>query len=404
MLVLSVEKFKNIYWLRSDLRVLDNETLNQCLKCSSQIIFVFAATKSLKKSDRFRRIFIEESFFELKRTLESKGFTVLKTDLHFSEFIIDFYKTNPFNSLYFTKEYAWDERQEEEVVKDFCQNNQVEIYSFDQGTLIAEKDLPFPLDKMPFIFSDFRRRVEENLKIRPLTQSSFTKIPDYGAQFSGGESKGLGRLKTYLWESNAIQQYKLTRNGLLHFNDSSKLSPWLNSGCLSPRTVYYELKKYELEVCQNESTYWLLFELLWRDYFKFFSLKFGNKIFLKEGVIKGKSANSSNLEIFKTWCEGKTQDPFINANMTELNQTGWMSNRGRQNVASYLIHDLGINWTWGASYFEEKLVDYDPDLNWGNWLYLSGRGSDPRARKFNTVKQAEMYDPDGEYQRKWRTY
>ena len=87
--------------------------------------------------------------------------------------------------------------------------------------------------------------------------------------------------------------------------------------------------------------------------------------------------------------------------MNELNSTGWMSNRGRQNVASYLIHDLGLNWTWGASYFEKKLIDYDPDVNWGNWLYLSGRGSDPRARKFNTQKQAMTYDPNGEYQKRW---
>jgi deoxyribodipyrimidine photo-lyase len=87
--------------------------------------------------------------------------------------------------------------------------------------------------------------------------------------------------------------------------------------------------------------------------------------------------------------------------MNELNQTGWMSNRGRQNVASYLIHDLGVNWTWGAAYFEEMLIDYDPDSNWGNWLYLSGRGSDPRARKFNTALQAETYDPDFRYRTLW---
>jgi deoxyribodipyrimidine photo-lyase len=78
-----------------------------------------------------------------------------------------------------------------------------------------------------------------------------------------------------------------------------------------------------------------------------------------------------------------------------------MSNRGRQNVASFLMHDLKLPWTWGARYFEEKLIDYDPDLNWGNWLYFSGYGSDPRSRKFNIKSQAETYDPAGEYRRKW---
>lgn len=221
------------------------------------------------------------------------------------------------------------------------------------------------------------------------------------ASFSPKENKGSARLNHYLWKTHAIQNYKETRNGMIRFDDSSKLSPWLNVGNLSPRTVYFELKRYEAQVCENESTYWLLFELLWRDYFKFFSLKFGQKIFLTSGLSLGVSPNQKDLATFHSWCEGKTPDAFINANMNELNQTGWMSNRGRQNVASYLIHDLGLNWTWGAEYFEKKLFDYDPDLNWGNWLYLSGRGSDPRARKFNTLKQAETYDPQGKYRQIW---
>ena len=87
--------------------------------------------------------------------------------------------------------------------------------------------------------------------------------------------------------------------------------------------------------------------------------------------------------------------------MNELNSTGWMSNRGRQNVASYLIHDLNLPWVWGAGYFEAKLIDYDVSSNWGNWLYLSGQGTDPRSRKFNVEKQAQDYDPNAEYRKKW---
>ena len=87
--------------------------------------------------------------------------------------------------------------------------------------------------------------------------------------------------------------------------------------------------------------------------------------------------------------------------MKELLATGFMSNRGRQNVASFLIHNLNLPWTWGAAFFEEQLIDYDPDINWGNWLYLSGKGTDPRARVFNIKKQANDYDHLGEYQKKW---
>ena len=383
---------KAIYWLRTDLRILDNAALCECLKKNQETIFIFAQTKSLNRAGEIRQKFVDECFFSFKSDLEERGFTVLKTDLLFPEFIATLFSSHSFDSLYFTREYAWEERQEEILVEHFCREHDIALHPFDQGTLIAQKDLPFSLQEMPFVFTDFRKKIEVQLKIKP-------PVP---APFSSRDNKGLAILHHYLWKTHAIENYKETRNGMIRFDDSSKLSPWLNIGHLSPRTVYDELKNYEAEVCKNESTYWLFFELLWRDYFKFFSLKFGRQIFLTSGLTAGVSANQKNLEIFRSWCEGKTADAFINANMNELNLTGRMSNRGRQNVASYLIHDLGLNWTWGAAYFEEKLYDYDPDLNWGNWLYLSGRGSDPRARKFNTIKQAETYDPQGEYRKLWR--
>jgi deoxyribodipyrimidine photo-lyase len=382
---------KAIYWLRTDLRILDNEALVECLKANHETIFVFPQTKSLKRAGTIRKKFVVDCFSAFKTELEERGFTVLRTDLLFGDFISTYFLSNPFDALYFTQEYAWEEREEERLVQQFCHKNQIALHSFDQGTLIQQKDLPFTLEEMPFVFTDFRKKIESHLKIKPL-------VP---APFAYKENEGLSRLDHYLWKTHAIETYKETRNGMIRFDDSSKLSPWLNLGILSARTVFSELKRYETQVRENESTYWLFFELLWRDYLKFFSLKFGRKIFLPSGLRQGVSPNQNNPEIFHSWCEGKTSDAFINANMNELNSTGWMSNRGRQNVASYLIHDLGVNWTWGAGYFEEKLFDYDPDLNWGNWLYLSGRGSDPRARKFNTLTQAKTYDPDGEYQRLW---
>lgn len=396
-----------VYWLRSDLRLNDNEALVECLKTNQEVIFVFAQTKSLHKADIFRKRFIDQSFNELKYKLEKNGFKVLKTELTFPEFISNLHQSFAFDSIYFSREYAFDEREEEKNVDEFCQKHNVEVHSFDQSTLISEKNLPFKLNDMPFVFTEFRKKIENQLAVNslfpnPLETDSIGPESDTVRGFIGGEDQGLARLHYYFWKTDAVQTYKDTRNGLIDFDDSTKLSPWLNSGCLSPRTVYHQLKKYELVVCENDSTYWVFFELLWRDYFKFFSLKHGSSIFLRIGIHSGTSPNNLNLEAFNCWCSGNTNDPFINANMTELNQTGWMSNRGRQNVASYLIHDLGVNWTWGASYFEKKLIDYDPDLNWGNWLYLSGRGSDPRARKFNTTKQAETYDPNGEYRQLWR--
>ncbi|MEL0186501.1 MAG: FAD-binding domain-containing protein, partial [Flavobacteriaceae bacterium] len=94
-------------------------------------------------------------------------------------------------------------------------------------------------------------------------------------------------------------------------------------------------------------------------------------------------------------------EPFVNANMLELKHTGWMSNRGRQNVASYLSKENNIDWRWGAKYFESKLIDYDVHSNYGNWMYVSGVGNDPRDRKFNIKFQAERYDPNNKFQNLW---
>ena len=104
---------------------------------------------------------------------------------------------------------------------------------------------------------------------------------------------------------------------------------------------------------------------------------------------------------FKKWCHGKTGNNFVDANMRELLQTGWMSNRGRQNVASFLAKELLVDWTRGAHWFQQNLIDSDIESNWGNWAYLAGVSVDPKNRKFDTKKQALIYDPKALYQKKF---
>ena len=155
---------------------------------------------------------------------------------------------------------------------------------------------------------------------------------------------------------------------------SSKFAPWLALGCLSPRYVASQCSLYEQKRVANKSTYWLVFELLWRDFFRFFGVKHGNSIFKLDGTLgheaHGSHPNSRRWSFdkrhFQAWKDGKTGYPLVDANMRELAATGFMSNRGRQNVASFLAIDLSMDWRYGADHFESLLLDYDICSNWGN--------------------------------------
>lgn len=173
------------------------------------------------------------------------------------------------------------------------------------------------------------------------------------------------------------------------------------NGSISARTIYWQVRKFEKQHVKNQSTYWLIFELIWRDYFKYVSLKHGNQIFKLNGILKKDYDWSTNKNLIDKWINGKTKSDFVNANMIELKDTGWMSNRGRQNVASYFAKELHLDWRIGAAYFESLLLDFDVHSNFGNWMYVSGVGNDPRDRKFNVELQAERYDANGKFRGIW---
>jgi deoxyribodipyrimidine photo-lyase len=219
--------------------------------------------------------------------------------------------------------------------------------------------------------------------------------------FSGGESSAEKRIEHYFFETKKLGFYKKTRNGLIGIDYSSKLSTWLANGSISAKTIYYKVKEYENQFGENDSTYWLVFELIWRDYFKYVSLKHGNSIFKIGGILNKEYKWNSDKEKIQKWIDGETKEPFVNANMIELKKTGWMSNRGRQNVASYFAKELELDWRIGAAYFESVLIDYDVHSNYGNWMYVSGVGNDPRDRKFNIRLQAERYDENKKFQKMW---
>jgi deoxyribodipyrimidine photo-lyase len=300
-------------------------------------------------------------------------------------------------------------------------------------TLLALNDLPFGITDLPSVFTSFRRQVEADLRVNTCVEAparlaaGCMNVPDVlpralpGAAEVGrmpweshepddgisllpwapGTAGGVARLHEFTWKSRALSHYKETRNGLLERNDASRLSPWLAHGSLSARQIYWTVREYEAAVGANESTYWLIFELLWRDYFHLWSLKHGDAAFRRCGVKNRELEWLEDRPAFERWRRGETSSDFVNAGMRELSQTGYLSNRLRQNAASWLARNRHIEWRWGARWFESQLVDFDPCVNWGNWQYLAGVGNDPRDRVFNVEFQAERYDPDGAYRTRW---
>lgn len=426
---------KNILvWFRNDLRIEDNEILLEaCEKATSIIpVYVFdpryyqTTAYNTLKTGYLRAKFIIESVADLKQSLQNLGGDLLVLQGKPEEIIPQIAKKYNADVVYHHREVASEETEISTLVEDALWKLKINLKHFIGHTFYHKEDLPFPIKDIPDIFTTFRKKVERESSVRPCFKSptkiiipnnlEATPLPflaDFGfsacadeittANFKGGENEGLKRLKYYLWDTDLLKKYKLTRNGLLGMDYSSKLSPWLAAGCLSPRSIYWEIKKYEKERGANDSTYWLVFELLWRDYFRFMFKKHGTKYFMETGFKNKQQELAPNqLALFEAWKNGKTGIPFIDANMIELNQTGFMSNRGRQNVASFLIKDLKVNWVLGAAYFEEKLIDYSPSSNWGNWAYIAGVGNDPKDdRYFNIIKQAIDYDPKAEYVKHW---
>lgn len=268
--------------------------------------------------------------------------------------------------------------------------------------------LPCPLKILGelTLFSSAHAKSLQLEDLKPFTRfkkfaETHWQVPEEIATGITDQSRGLARLEDYLWDSKAVLHYHETRNGLLEFNDSSKLSPWLAWGVLSPRRVYHELQSLKSQTTEHAGIDALVYELIWRDYFKFLSFVQGESFFTREGLRPTPLEYSSNAKTFEAWKTGQTGQDFVDAHMRELFQTGWMSNRGRQNVASYLAKVLKLDWLPGAEWFEAQLIDEDPENNYGNWQYLAGVGTDPRDRVFNVERQAQMYDPAASYQRKW---
>jgi deoxyribodipyrimidine photo-lyase len=432
-----------LYWFRSDLRLEDNPNfLSACNAADGLLpIYAHAPQESLlwgfDRIGRHRQQFLRDALSDLRRKLEQLGSDLLELQappggsISIVDLVMELAQRYGIKTIYCEAIHAPEEMQALALLKQAGFTVHAEL----ESTMIAVRDLPFTPDAMPDQFTQFRSKIEKAKqlftdpvlapsRIPPLpgdfkrsaiadaqssvkTESSgksnghpHSSFPHCSEACRGGTSAAEGHLRQYL--ARALpHSYKVTRNQLHGLDYSSKLSPWLALGSISARSVMKQLKQFESERGANEGSYWLWFELLWRDYFRVLHLKYGNQLYCASGLNQSEKP-IHNARGFQHWCSGTTGESIVDAGMRELKATGYLSNRLRQVVASYLIYDLHSDWRAGAAWFESQLLDYDVYSNQGNWLYIAGRGTDPRGgRRFNPQKQAQDHDANGSYRALW---
>ncbi|MBE9042894.1 DASH family cryptochrome [Pleurocapsales cyanobacterium LEGE 10410] len=423
-----------LIWYRNDLRVHDLLSLDEAMQQAAEIIPVYCfddrsfgeTSFGFPKTGKYRAQFLVESVADLRSSLQKLGSNLVVRRGLPEEIIPAIAEQLKCDRVHYTKEVTSEEKRVENKLNQALSAKNIKVSTYWEATLYLPEDLPFKIDQTPELYTNFRKQVEKNSeitaaiaapkKLSPLPEIKPGEIPtveEFGLttpefderavlRFKGGQTEAIKRLEDYFWQQDCLREYKETRNGMLGANYSSKFSPWLALGCISPRYINDQIIKYEAERVKNNSTYWLVFELIWRDFFRYIVAKHGNEVFRIEGLRGVEIPWKEDWQRFDLWRAGKTGYPLVDANMREIAATGFMSNRGRQNVASFLTKNLGINWQMGAEWFESLLVDYDVCSNWGNWNYTAGVGNDARGfRYFNIPKQTKDYDPQGRYVKHW---
>jgi deoxyribodipyrimidine photo-lyase len=413
----------SVVLFQHDLRIDDQLSLAKAIKQGLPVIGVYLYPANTDKptawgfhpSGPFRHQFLWESLQDLKKNL-------LSLNIPMYVWMEDHLQPEMFSSLHVEHVFAAVEPGDEEKLR---MQYLIKTLGNPTLTLVHDKPLcspltyPWLLTNLPQRFTDARIEIEKNIRIDapvfisthqqtslPILEDDWQRLQARSSlvnkRILGGETEAKKHLHQYFFVDQHVLTYRETRNNMLAFQDSSKLSPALSLGLLSARYIYAQLMKVEATLKKNQSTYWLWFELLWRDFFYYLHLQVGRVMFFEKGIQNLAQPWVNNATFINAILMASTGYPLVDANLKELYQTGWMSNRGRQNVANFISKILRLDWRFGAALFEHYLIDYDVSSNYGNWQYLSGIGTDPREdRIFNVTLQAKKYDPTGEYLATW---
>ncbi len=422
---------RTLYWFRNDLRLGDNPALAEACAASSALLPVFCHDPAQDADTRWgfvrrgshRQRFVHDSLSDLSTQLQARGSRLLQLPGRARDVLPALARELQIDAVV-TEDIAAPEEQDEVLA---LRDAGVAVHTRDQSGLFALADLPFAPQKVPDVFTAFRQAVEHAMvrvpalvpvpgqlppapgaptfpppPTPPASDDARSSFPYATPAFAGGETAGLAHLQRY-FSGPFARHYKATRNQLSGTDYSTKFSPWLACGALSARQIHAALQVHEARVGASDGSRWIVFELLWREHFRLLHRRHGRALYRARGL-SDLPKPAHDAAAFARWCQGTTGEPLVDAGMRELSTTGYLSNRLRQVVASFLIHDLRCDWRAGAAWFESKLVDFDVHSNQGNWLYIAGRGTDPRGgRSFNVEKQTRDHDADGVYRERWLT-
>ncbi|MCF0053132.1 deoxyribodipyrimidine photo-lyase [Dyadobacter sp. LJ53] len=389
-----------IYWFRNDLRLRDNEALFSAVSAASEIlpVYVFDPRQFDKTKLHFRRTgtmrgqFLIGAVLELRDRLREKGGDLLIRVGMPEKIVAQLAEENNAQYVYTSKEIAPAETRIESSLSKNLKSLNIDIKLFWMDTLMHATDLPFPIAKLPSNFEAYFNEIRDKLRVKqPLTESQSLVLP---AQYEAGSIPTLQELgieesefinqpldNGQAGESLAheiLDQYiaEHVKNGKPFESadplTDTRLSDWLSLGCISARYIYNELKNAHINDAKSDP---MIENLLSRDYFHWTLLRYGPRMFKPSGVKHNFLQRWENDNAaYDTWINGQTADNEVNLLMEKLKMTGFLTSSERTLCANYLVNELGVNWTWGAMYFESHLLDYEVSVNWGRWNNIAGVG------------------------------
>ncbi|HXS35923.1 MAG TPA: deoxyribodipyrimidine photo-lyase [Flavipsychrobacter sp.] len=396
----------SIFWFRRDLRLQDNAGLYHALRSGHRVVPVFIFDTNilddLKEKKDKRVAFIHDTLVEIQDKLKKhhSSLHVLHGEpLQCFKQLLEHYHIH---AVYTNNDYEPYAIKRDEQIRKLLQQHNISFHSY-KDQVIFEREEVLKDDKTPYtIYTPYSKRWKSllnnfYLKSYPTEKYLSNLYKQDPRRTPSLESMGFEKVKYDIVpaELNHItaKNYDKERD-YPAMDGTTRLGIHLRFGTVSIRQIASEAKRL------NEK---LLDELIWREFYQQVLWHFPNVVthsFRKEfDNIRWRN----NEKEFQLWCSGQTGFPIVDAGMRELNETGYMPNRVRMIVASFLIKDLLIDWRWGEAYFAEKLLDYDLASNNGNWQWVAGTGCDaaPYFRVFNPTLQTEKFDPKHEYIKRW---